>query len=300
MLMKFIGQTHITKFFDSAIINDRLGQAYCLVGPNQIGKRTLANIYAAKILGCDISKLNSNPDYCYVCRLEDEKTGKKQKNISAEQARELKEKLYRRSWLNGYKVTIVDEAELFNDESGNALLKILEEPPAKSIIFLLTDNDEKLLATIQSRCQMLKFNLSLDGEIENYLLDLNCDQEKIKNIINWSWGKPGRAKNLVENDDLYLEMQKELERFEKILNAPVHVRWQNVEDLLGEKGLVKSKEKIDPILDLWQMEFRKLMLSDEINNKKYQNLIDEIKKIKNLLLTNVNPRLAIEQLLTKF
>lgn len=297
--MRFIGNQKIANFFDLAIKNGQLSQTCCFSGLGQVGKRTLANFLAAQILGVELEKLNTSADYHYLARLEDEKTGKKKKEISVEQVRELKEKLYQRSWSNGHKVAIVDEAELLNDESGNALLKVLEEPPQKCVIFLLTENDEKLLPTIQSRCQVFQFGTVSDEDIKNFLESLSVNAETIKKVINLSWGRPGRAKELAENPELLENFIAEKKRFERITAAPIYLRWKEMEEVLSEKGgQVKTKETLDPILDLWTMICREKMSVE--NSAVYAALIDSIFKIKNMLAANVNPKLAIEELLTKF
>ncbi|MFA6423754.1 MAG: hypothetical protein WCV83_00375 [Candidatus Magasanikbacteria bacterium] len=298
--MQFIGQSHITSFFDLAVKNSKLGHAYCFVGASHIGKRTLANTLAAQILGVDVEKLKFNPDYYYVERLEDEKTGKKKKEISVDQSRELREKFSNRSWLNGYKVAVIDEAELLNEESGNALLKIIEEPPDKSIIFLLTENDALLLPTIRSRCQIFQFAPVPENEMEKLVNTLSDSQDK-KEIVELSWGRPGRAINLCKDFELLGENIKEKKRWQKLLATPVYERWKAMDDVLSEKGgVIKTKEKLDPILDCWTMLWREKMLSENIHGEQCRLIIDEIKNIKNLLAINVNPRLAIENLLTKF
>ena len=136
-----IGHAKILEFFENALKSGSLSHAYCFVGQGQVGKRTLAKILAAKILKTDLSKLSCHPDFYYLERIEDEKTGKLKKEISIAQARYLKTHLIGKSWSGGYKVVIVDEAELLNEESSNALLKTLEEPKAKTIFFLLTENE---------------------------------------------------------------------------------------------------------------------------------------------------------------
>ncbi len=298
--MEFIGQPHIISFFDLAVKNAKLGQAYCFVGASQIGKRTLANILAAQILNVEVEQLKFNPDYYYVERLEDEKTGKKKKEISVDQSRELREKFYNRSWLNGYKVAIVDEAELLNEESGNALLKIIEEPPSKSIIFLLTENDILLLPTIRSRCQVFQLSPVSEVEIEK-LITSASDVKDAKEIIELSWGRPGRALDLCRDFELFSECLKEKTRWQKIVSSPIHERWQEMEDILSEKGgLIKTKEKLDPIFDFWIMLWREKMLSGQMMDDRYRIIIDDIRYIKNLLSANVNPRLAVEQFLSKF
>ncbi len=297
--MHFIGNKQIANFLESSFENGTFGHAYCLIGASAVGKRTLANELAAKILETTVGSLPTNPDYVYVQRLEDEKTGKKKKEIAADQIRQVREKFYNSSWLNGYKVIVLDEAELLNEESANAFLKILEEPPAKSIIFILTENDNLLLPTIRSRCQCLELSAVSDVEISEFLKSLNCHDSQAQEIIKLAWGRPGKAKELLADNEKYLQNFEEQRRFEKILRSPIYERWALMEDVLSEKGgLIKTKEKLEPILESWIMFWRDLMIADLANGKKYQQNIDQTNKTKNLFGANVNSKLAIEQLLT--
>lgn len=297
--MQFIGNKKIADFLQFSLKNATFGHAYCLVGVSQTGKRTLSKILAAQILDTTVEKLSVNSDFVYVERLEDEKTEKKKKEISVEQVRQLRDKVFQSSWGNGYKVAVIDEAELLNEESGNALLKVLEEPPAKSIIFLLTENDNLLLPTVQSRCQVLQLAATSDIEIKEWLMSMGGEESLVDEIVKLSWGRPGKAKTLLENSEFYSQQFDEQIRFEKIIKAPVHERWKLVEDILSEKGgLIKTKEKLEPILDGWIMFWRTMMVADFDRAQKCQKNIDQTNKIKNLLATNVNPKLALEQLLT--
>ncbi len=297
--MNFIGNQSVANFLQLSFENGTFSHAYCLIGASQVGKRTLANQLAANILGVSVAGLATNPDYVYVERLEDEKTGKKKKEISADQIRQVREKFYNSSWLNGYKVIVLDEAELLNEESANAFLKILEEPPAKSIIFILTEDDNLLLPTIRSRCQCLEMSPVSDTEILQFLRSLNCHESQAHEIIKLAWGRPGKAKALLENNEKYSQNFEEQRRFEKILQSPIYERWALMDEVLNEKGgLIKTKEKLEPILESWIMFWRDLMINDLVNGKKYQRNIDQTNKIKNMLAANVNSKLAIEQLLT--
>lgn len=134
--MNFIGQHKIVKFFDNAIKNGHLSHCYCFVGPDGIGKKTLAKKLSAELLKVAEDKLATHPDFIYLERETDEKTGKLKKNISIEQARNLRSRLRSKSWLDGYRAVIIDETELLNEESSNALLKLLEEPSEQNIFFL--------------------------------------------------------------------------------------------------------------------------------------------------------------------
>jgi len=296
--MRFIGNKKIVNFFDLAIKNSSFGQTFCFFGPSKVGKKTLAFNLASQLLKIDKSKLAASPDFHYLEREEDEKTGKKKKDITISQIRELKNKLLEKSWFGGYKVAVIDQAETLNEESGNALLKILEEPPEKSLIFLITEDVDSLLPTILSRAEKFSFSTVDLSEIEDFVLSVGVAKEKSMAIARYSFGAPGRAVDLIDNQDFFEECLKEEKRFEKILSSPVYARWQSMEaDMSDKGGQVKTRENIEPLLDLWVLFCREKMLAT--NDDRYRSIIDEINLTKNSLSLNLNIKLAIEDLLIK-
>ena len=181
---EIIGHDKILNFFDRVMENGNLSHAYLFVGPDQVGKKTVAQEMGSKILKVSRDKLKTSPDYSFTTQLFDEKTGKTKKNIIIAQMRELRENLARRSYMGGYKIAIIDSADKMNIEAANALLKTLEEPSEKTILFLITDNDVALPATIRSRCQIIHFSLIP----EELLKSIASDEEN----INLSQGRSGR------------------------------------------------------------------------------------------------------------
>ncbi len=95
--------------------------------------------------------------------------GNKQPNISAKECRALMSKLVLRSFEGGYKILILWLPEFLGKE-GNILLKFLEEPPAKTIVIMATENYEQVLATIQSRTQLVSLPPLTDADIQQALL----------------------------------------------------------------------------------------------------------------------------------
>ncbi len=102
---------------------------------------------------------------------------------------------YRTATLGHGKVFIIDEAELLGPEAQNALLKTLEEPPARTYIILVTCQPQRLFATIRSRCQHVAFS-PLDSTAMNEWLDgagLDVDEQQRTWIEQYSEGSPGMA-----------------------------------------------------------------------------------------------------------
>jgi DNA polymerase-3 subunit delta' len=193
-----IGHQSIINFFEEVFKSGHLHHAYTFVGPNQIGKKVVAYHVGATLLATIPEKINQHPDFFYLERMVDEKSGKLKKDITVEQARNFKTRFQAKSWSGGYQVIIFDEAEFLNEEAGNALLKIIEEPPAKTIIFLLTSNEQALLPTIRSRTQVVHFLSVPEQEIQEALERMSCSKERAQELARISWGRPGRALDFFE------------------------------------------------------------------------------------------------------
>ena len=321
-----IGHRKIIDFFARARESGGLAHTYCFVGPAQVGKRAVARHIAAELLGAKEEIIETHPDFHYVARLEDEKTGKLKKELSVAQAREIRGKLQRKSWLGGYQVMLIDEAELLNEESANALLKTLEEPPERSLIILLTENDLALPATIRSRSQCFYFSLVSEAEIVRGLEESGFPSSDAQLAATLAWGKPGRAVELAQSLELRTEQLNEIERWQKLLGQPFYSKLKMIEDAFGDpekpSGLgagkgdtIRTRERLQDILDTWILEWRKVALikngvskSDSFlepvarrfSQSELREIIDTLSDAKKFLSKNIHPRLLVEQALFNF
>lgn len=279
-----------------------------------VGKKTLARFLAARLLEIDEARLDTHPDFYYVAREIDEKTDKIKKEISISQTRKIKERLGNGSWFGKFQIVIIDEAELLNEESGNALLKILEEGNNKRVFFLLSENESTLLPTIKSRCQRIEVPLVSADIIERGLADLGCPENLAHEISAISWGRPGRALRLYRDEQYRAAYYAEQKRWQEIVAEPLYKKIASMEDLFAETKStadesVRTAEKIQETLQVWQMLWRDVYL-DLISSKKNiladkgnispvtcVRMIDDFKRAQILLQRNVNPKLIIEQLL---
>lgn len=162
---KIIGQKRALEILDQALENNHLPQSYLFIGTKGVGKKSVATILA-KRLNCQQNSRKSAPcELCSACRRIERGSHPEVKIIKPEgefflidQVLQLQSELQYKSWENGYKVYILDEAEKFTPEAANALLKTLEEPPPQVMIILIVERERKLLPTIVSRCQKIYFN----------------------------------------------------------------------------------------------------------------------------------------------
>ncbi len=160
---ELVAQQHVTATLRNAIRQKRIAHAYLLTGPRGVGKTSAARILA-KSLNCE---KGPTPDPCNACssclevtagRAMDvvEIDGASNRNI--DDIRNLRETVRYAPTRGAYKVYIIDEVHMLTNESFNALLKTLEEPPEHVVFLFATTEPHKVPATILSRCQRFDFH----------------------------------------------------------------------------------------------------------------------------------------------
>ncbi|MDB4064517.1 DNA polymerase III subunit delta' [Flavobacteriaceae bacterium] len=132
----------------------------------------------------------------------------KQGMIGVDEALEVVKKLQLKSYEGGFKVMIIWMAEKMNIAASNKLLKLIEEPPAKTIFLLITENEDQIITTIKSRCQALHFPVLSEQDIANeLLLREKCSESDALKIATQAEGNYNKAVHLLHQDsnDLIFE-----------------------------------------------------------------------------------------------
>jgi len=131
----------------------------------------------------------------------------KQGKIGVDEAEEIVKKLILKSYEGGYKVMIIWMAEKMNITASNKLLKLIEEPPKKTLLLLIAENEEQIIKTILSRCQVLHIKALSDIEIKDNLIQKyklsEFDAMKIAHQANGDWNKAIRSLNQNDNEDIF-------------------------------------------------------------------------------------------------
>lgn len=125
----------------------------------------------------------------------------KQGQIGVDEAQDIVKSLSLKAYEGGYKVMIIWMAEKMNSACANKLLKLIEEPPSKTVFIFITEDEDQLINTIKSRCQLLQFpslseNVIRDALIKNYSLDVSIATK----IAHQSNGNYNKACDLVYRD----------------------------------------------------------------------------------------------------
>jgi DNA polymerase-3 subunit delta' len=126
----------------------------------------------------------------------------KQGQIGVDEAEEIVKALRLKSYEGGYKIMIIWMAEKMNTSAANKLLKLLEEPPKKTVFILVAENEEQIITTIKSRCQVLHFPLLSDANIVKGLVEKEgTDKPIAEQIAHQADGNYNKALHLLHNDN---------------------------------------------------------------------------------------------------
>jgi len=180
-----VGQEHVVRTLEGALTTGRIGHAYLFCGPRGTGKTTLARLFA-KSLNCEKrTKEGDCDDSCSYCSAVKANNSLDLIEIDAasnrgiDEIRSLKESASVASFGGKYKVFIIDEVHMLTKDAFNALLKILEEPPAHVVFVLATTESHKIIPTVLSRVQRFDFKRLTPSQIL-YKLKKVSRAEKIK------------------------------------------------------------------------------------------------------------------------
>ena len=310
-----LGHDQALAFLARALAADRLAHGYLFVGPEHVGKMTAALAFAATLL-CTESPA-AHPDFTLVARERDQKTGKLHDTIVLDQVHALTGRLALGAFLGGYKVCVIDGAQLLTPEAANALLKTLEEPRQKTVLILLVNSEAEVLPTIRSRCQVMRFDRVATTAIAAHLAKRGVAADKALLYARLSGGLPGKAIAFADDPaslDALFALRDMLLRFPELSVAE---RFALIEKRIPAKTpFQEASDRAAAILDLCAELVRDALLvatgmSDMLvhvdardritawaNSAKTARLTaaaEEITETRRLLDANVNPRTALER-----
>lgn len=208
-LADVVGNAAAVERLCAAVRENRPAAAYLLHGPAGLGKRQVADGFAARLLcatpggddacgtcaQCTRVAAGTHPDLKIVGRDEE------RRDIRTEQARELTRWLGLRPLMAERKVAIIDDAECLNEHGQNALLKTLEEPPGAAVLVLVATRATLLLPTVRSRCQRIRFDPLPPEDVATLLAARGVAADAAATIAARTEGSPGRALALVDDGD---------------------------------------------------------------------------------------------------
>lgn len=135
-------------------------------------------------------------------------TEKKQGQIGVDEAQDVVKKLALKSYEGGYKMMLIWMADKMNIAAANKLLKLIEEPPEKTVFILIAEDEEQIIQTIRSRCQIVHFPPLAENVIADALEEKGLSKEEASKIAHEANGNFNKALDLKNNDSEDLVFEK--------------------------------------------------------------------------------------------
>lgn len=208
MSFPLIGNERLKNAVESFIAADRIPHALLIEGEKGVGRHTLAEYItrAAVCRGanapcdacdsCHLARVGSHPDIVITA------PDSGRKNISVDQIRSLRQQAFVKAHIADKRVFVIDRADTMNEQAQNALLKVLEEPPAGVVFILIAASRTALLDTIISRCVTLTPSIPERTQAAEYLAGMGKGSaQDIEKALGEAGGRIGRALELLENTD---------------------------------------------------------------------------------------------------
>lgn len=288
-----IGHERVCEVLRRQVESKQLAHAYLFVGPEAVGKTTVAQAFIEALAG----PLAANPNVSVLERETDAETDKLASSISVVQVRALVERLTLSAFGSGYKAAFIEEADRLNTNAANALLKTLEEPRGDTLMVLRAPSLESVPETIASRCQVFRFHPVAATTIETMLRTRGIPTEDASELTRLARGRPGVALRLLKDAAFRAEHSLARDAAERFLKASLPERFRLIADLLPKEEANKAVAATQT-LDALEETLRDRLLSALHHSitppLHHSRPFDAIHASRQALRGNVSPALALE------
>ncbi len=285
-----VGHEKQKRWFANAVQCGRLASTFLLVGPNGCGKRTFA-LQLAKLLlclkrdaaafescdeceSCVQVEANTHPDLFLISKPPDRASLPMELLVGSPENR-LRDgvcyQLHIRPFHGMRRIAIIDDADTIHVEAANSILKTLEEPPPGSVIFLISSNEQRQLATIRSRSQIVRFQGLTSDEIQTLIVRMNgtMDSALVQEAAALANGSLATAKLLLDDSmvSLRCDLIRELEQRPMPFYSLAKDLTGNLQSL-GDETQAK-RDRLRMIFDFAANHYRSQLIS-QLNRKNHE------------------------------
>lgn len=272
-----IGNRVLLRKLDAFLVSKKVPHALLLVGPSGTQKFRILRNFAKRLHGdemaiekniCptvvfvgDLWKAGKQEDWSDISRTSNfsqqhrEKQRKNSDIIGIEDVGHFTKPLFQAS--SDWKICMIRDVDRLTTEAANALLKILEEPPEKTVFLLTTSSQKRLPETILSRCQIFSSFLTPQKELRSYLEKQDVPSEEHQEMLTLAQGRAEYLLQLIKKSDFFEEERREFQEIARLFfSSGVSAKFQKIEELSDPK----NKEEISLFLDNFLRFLRSLLV----------------------------------------
>ncbi len=254
-----VGQEHVTKTLQNALLQQKISHAYLFSGPRGTGKTSAAKILA-KAINCERGPASEPCNECDACRgitngtIPDVLEFDAASNSRVEEMRDVLDKVRFAPTAVKYKVYIIDEVHMLSISAFNALLKTLEEPPKHVIFILATTEPHKIPLTIISRCQRFDFRRITAGAMVDRMklivgeTGVHCDERALQLIARAAEGGMRDALSLLDQAISFSQDRVTVEDALTVTGSVSQEFLKKIAVAIQEKDVASGLESLDELI----------------------------------------------------
>ena len=264
MSWDLIGHEWAERLLKKHLEDRRMRHAYLFVGPESVGKRTLASRFA-QALSCErAGEPGELCGECRACRLVPE--GKfpdlellaPDPSIQIDDIRVLQHRLALAPYEGPFRIALLENFHLASISAANAMLKTLEEPPERVVLLLTATAQELLLPTVVSRCEVIPLRGVPAATISLALQKRAVETDQAELLAALSEGRPGRALRWLSEPEQFERRVEALDKLSQSLSLDIGGRFALAEQIVGRGKLRIQRRRVRSTLEAWLSLWRDL------------------------------------------